>query len=139
MKITFAYYLMLVNLLGIDASNDFKVPLERGKHSVSATAHTEAIRQKRKQLKQKAKLMKGSKDLETMMYHNINRETEEKVENLGLYKDPLYKRVIDWFNPLKAESPNFTKKLGHMSFADKSQSKENHGNHDLFKNAQRNF
>lgn len=51
MKITFAYYLMLVNLLGIDASNDFKVPLERGKHSVSATAHTEAIRQKRKQLK----------------------------------------------------------------------------------------
>ena len=74
-----------------------------------------------------------------MRSHNIEREAEENIKNLGLYKDPLYKRVIDFFNPLKAESPNFTKKLGHMSFADKSQSLENHGNHELFKNAQRNF
>ena len=139
MKITFAYYVMLVNLLGTEASKDFKVPLERGRHSVSATAHTDAIRQKRAQLKKKAENMKDSEYLQTMKHHSIKKDVGGQVKNLGLYKDPLYKRVIDYFSPYKAPSPISGKKLGHMSFSDKSQSKENHGNHDLFKNAQRNF
>ena len=98
MKITLAYYLVLVNLLGAEASKDFKVQLERGKHSVSATAHTDAIRQKRRLLKENAKNMKENKDLKHMSYHNLNRQAED-VENLGAYKDPLYKRVIDYFSP----------------------------------------
>ena len=94
--------------------------MERGKQSVSATTHTEAIKQKRRMLKQNAKNMKGNKDLEIMGHHSISKEPEGEIKNLGLYKDPLYKRVIDFFNPLKAGSPSFTKKLGHMSFSDKS-------------------
>ena len=120
MKITFAYYVMLLNLLGTEASKDFKVPLERGKHSVSATAHTDAIRQKRAQLKKKAESMKDSEYLQTMRQHNIKKDVDGQVKNLGLYKDPLYKRVIDFFSPYKAPSPSFSKKLGHMSFSDKS-------------------
>lgn len=63
MKISAAYYLVLLNLLGADASSDFKVQLERGKHSVSASQHTEAIRQKKRALKKAAKNMENNDDL----------------------------------------------------------------------------
>jgi hypothetical protein len=141
MKITFAYYLVLVNLLGAEAAKDFKVQLERKGHSVSASQKTDAIRQKRRHLKKNAKKFKDSDDLKTMQHHDILHENEESVENLGLYKESLHKRVFDWMNPLKAASPSKEpkKRMGHMSMADKSQSSENHGNYELFENAQKHF
>jgi hypothetical protein len=140
MKVTLAYYLVLINLLGVEASKDFKVQLERGKHSVSASQKTDAVRQKRRQIKKNAKKFKDNDDLKTMQHHDILHENDEEIDNLGLFKEPLHKRVLDWMNPLKAVGPTKSKRrMGHMSMADKRQNSENHGNYELFENAQKHF
>jgi hypothetical protein len=85
--------------------------------------------------------MEDNDDLSKMKNHDIHRESApEGVKNLGLHKEPLYKRVLDYLNPLQAGSPySSEKKMGHMSLGDKSQDSANHGNYKLFENAQNNF
>jgi hypothetical protein len=45
--------------------------------------------------------MEDNDDLSKMKNHDIHRESApEGVKNLGLHKEPLYKRVLDYLNPL---------------------------------------
>ena len=101
-----AVFLMIVN----EVSADFRVPLSKGKVSISASTTLEKINHRRVALSKDTSHIRDSTSFITGMTHTINYSSG--VKNKRLYDKPLLEKVINSLG--FGETPK-SKRVGKMS------------------------